>query len=282
MTPRDAHEPLIEVRDLTVAYPLGGDGSYVVALDSIDFDVREGEFVTILGPSGCGKTTLLNVIAGLVKPTLGAVKMRGEAITKPGPDRAVVFQEHALFPWRTVWNNIRYGIEMQGSDRQAERDARIAEVVKLVGLEGFEKAYPRELSGGMQQRVGLARAIVADPRMLLMDEPFGAIDALTREVMRNEIERIILETGKTVVFITHSIDEAILLGDRVVVFSPRPGTIKFEATIDLPRPRYEYDPRAESAFIELREELWDLLVGTSQESSEPDGNDDARAVTTGK
>lgn len=273
---------LIEVRDLTVAYPLGKDGSYIVALDSIDFDVREGEFVTILGPSGCGKTTLLNVIAGLVKPTLGHVKLDGHPITKPGPDRAVVFQEHALFPWRTVWNNIRYGVEMQGSDRQTDRDRRIAEVVQLVGLDGFENAYPRELSGGMQQRVGLARAIVADPRMLLMDEPFGAIDALTREVMRNEIERIILETRKTVVFITHSIDEAILLGDRVVVFSPRPGTIKFEADIDLPRPRYEYDPRAESTFINLREELWELLVGTGSDTSKPLGDNDVQPLTTGK
>jgi NitT/TauT family transport system ATP-binding protein len=267
----DAPGALIQIRDLTVAYPLGKDGSYLVALDDIDLDVREGEFLTILGPSGCGKTTLLNVIAGLVRPTLGSVQLDGTPIDRPGPDRAVVFQQHALFPWRTVWNNVRYGIEMQGSDLQEHRDERIAEVIRLVGLDGFEGAYPRELSGGMQQRVGLARAIVADPKILLMDEPFGAIDALTREVMRNEIERIILETRKTVVFITHSIDEAILLGDRVMVFSPRPGRIKFEAEINLSRPRYEYDPRAERTFIKLREELWELLVGSGSASQDTDG-----------
>lgn len=258
---------MIEVDDLTVAYPVGKEGSYVLAVDSVDLSVEEGEFVTILGPSGCGKTTLLNVLAGLVKPTLGEARLEGKRITQPGPDRAVVFQEHALFPWRTVRTNVGFGVELQGREKKRVGGGRIDEIIELVGLAGFEDAYPRELSGGMQQRVGLARALIADPRILLMDEPFGAVDALTREVMRNEVERIILETGKTVVFITHSIDEAILLGDRVAVFSPRPGHIKFVADIDLPRPRYEYDARAESFYIDLREELWELLVGEGSSSS---------------
>ena len=265
------HRSMIEVEDLSVAYPVGRDGSYVLAVDSVDFSVEEGEFVTILGPSGCGKTTLLNVIAGLVKPTLGEVRLDGNKITRPGPDRAVVFQEHALFPWRTVRANIGFGVELQDKEKQSVAEERIYEVIELVGLTGFENAYPRELSGGMQQRVGLARALIADPRILLMDEPFGAVDALTREVMRNEVERIILETGKTVIFITHSIDEAILLGDRVAVFSPRPGRIKFVADIDLPRPRYDYDARAEQFYIDLREELWELLVGDGPTSSAGSG-----------
>ena len=249
---------LIEVDDLTVEFPLARQRSSVVALESIDLEIREGEFLSVLGPSGCGKTTLLNTLAGLVSPTGGEVRLRGEPVTAPGPDRAVVFQEYALLPWRTVWENVRFGIEMQPRLRRGA-DTRIGEVIELVGLAGFEGAYPRELSGGMQQRVGLARALIAEPVILLMDEPFGAVDAMTREVMRNELERIISETGKTVVFITHSVDEAILLGDRVVVFTSRPGRIKEICPVPLRRPRYEYDARADAEYIRLREHLWALL-----------------------
>lgn len=249
---------LIEVDGLSVEYPLERQQSSVLALSSIDLDIMAGEFLTVLGPSGCGKTTLLNTIAGLVRPTSGEVRLEGAPITGPGPDRSVVFQDYALLPWRTVWENVRFGVEMQ-PDLRDGADDRIREVLELVGLTGFEGAYPRELSGGMQQRVGLARALIAEPVILLMDEPFGAVDAMTREVMRNELDRIISETGKTVVFITHSVDEAILLGDRVVVFTTRPGRINEILPVHLPRPRYEYDARAEHEFVELREHAWDVL-----------------------
>ena len=251
---------MIEIDHVSIEYPLSHAPFSILAVDDVSLSVREGEVVTILGPSGCGKTTLLNAIAGLVHPTAGEVRLDGARIDRPGPDRAVVFQQHALLPWRTVSENVRLSVEMKGSGR-AGTAVDLAPVIDLVGLKGFESAYPRELSGGMQQRVGLARAILADPRILLMDEPFGAVDALTREVMRQEIERILIDTGKTVIFITHSIDEAILLGDRVVVFSPRPGRIEFVGQVELPRPRYSYDARARPEYIELREQLWQLLVG---------------------
>jgi NitT/TauT family transport system ATP-binding protein len=279
----NSRPPIIEVDQLTIAYARARDASSILAVADIDLSVAEGEVVTVLGPSGCGKTTLLNAIAGLVRPTSGEVRLDGRRITKPGPDRAVVFQQHALLPWRTVQDNIRFAIEMQRS-RQVDADERIRQVVELVGLTGFESAYPRELSGGMQQRVGLARALIADPRILLMDEPFGAVDALTREVMRQEIERILIETRKTVVFITHSIDEAILLGDRVIVFSPRPGRISYTASVNLTRPRYAYDARADERYIELRQHLWDLLVGKRPDGSgdlEMIGNRGQRATTEG-
>ncbi|MCC6224625.1 MAG: ABC transporter ATP-binding protein [Thermoleophilia bacterium] len=254
---------IITVEGLNVVFPLSRDGGSVIALESIDLEIRTGEFLAVLGPSGCGKTTLLNTIAGLVAPTSGTVRLAGQPVSKPGPDRAVVFQDYALMPWRTVWDNVRFGVEMQPHLRK-NADGRIADVIDLVGLKGFERAYPRELSGGMQQRVGLARALLAEPTILLMDEPFGAVDAMTREVMRVELERIISETGKTVVFITHSVDEAILLGDRVAVFTSRPGRIKELVPVALSRPRYTYDARATPEFIALRERLWLLLGAEAQ------------------
>jgi NitT/TauT family transport system ATP-binding protein len=261
---RKSGNVIIEVDNLTVAYPLKSEHDYVVALYEVSLDIQDGEFITILGPSGCGKTTLLNTIAGLVAPTMGEVRLDGQPVGKPGPDRAVVFQEYALLPWRTVWNNVRFGLEMQ---KNLKKDAnhRIQEAIDLVDLTGFEKVYPRQLSGGMKQRVGLARALVAEPRILLMDEPFGAVDALTREVMRDELERIILSTGKTVVFITHSVDEAILLGERVVVMTTRPGRIREICSVPLDRPRYEYDARATKEFIEIREHIWGLLSAEAGE-----------------
>lgn len=260
---------IIEADHLSLEYFSAG-GSSTLALNDISLRVEEGEFLTVLGPSGCGKTSLLNIIAGLVSPTSGEVRLDGSRITKPGPDRGVVFQSHALLPWRTVHDNIKFGVEMQPGKRNKQIQ-QIDDIVKLVGLEGFAGAYPRELSGGMQQRVGLARALIADPRILLMDEPFGAVDALTREVMREEIERIILETGKTVIFITHSIDEAILLGDRVAVFTERPGRIRHTEAIDLPRPRYEYEARSHAGYTAVRERLWEMLVG-SRHASRPDAS----------
>ena len=264
---------IIEIDNLTVAYPLGSDDSYVVALHEVSLAIDDGEFITILGPSGCGKTTLLNTIAGLVAPTMGEVRLDGKPVGQPGPDRAVVFQEYGLLPWRTVWNNVRFGLEMQKGLKK-DADQRIQEAIDLVDLTGFEKVYPRQLSGGMKQRVGLARALVAEPRILLMDEPFGAVDALTREVMRDELERIILATGKTVVFITHSVDEAILLGERVVVMTTRPGRIRQIESIPLDRPRYGYDARGTKEFIEIREHIWGLLSVDAEEHARgtPEGD----------
>ena len=261
--PTESEEPmssLIQIENITVAYPQARSSRQLIALWQLSLGIAEGEFVTVVGPSGCGKTTLLNAIAGLVHPVEGAVLVDGQPVTSPGPDRAVVFQDYALFPWRTAWDNIRYGVEEQPHLR-ADATERIAETIRMVGLEGFERAYPRELSGGMRQRVGLARALVAEPKILLLDEPFAAVDAMTREVMQGDLERIVAKTGKTALFITHSIDEAILLGDRVIVATTRPGRIKAIIPIPLRRPRWEYDVKADPEYLALREQVWDLLQG---------------------
>lgn len=254
-----AGTPLISARDVTVRYDVARTGKKLTAIEGVDLDVQEGEFVTVLGPSGCGKTTFMNVIAGLVRPTSGVVLIDGEPVTGPGPDRAVVFQDYALLPWRSVFDNVKFGLEMQKQLRGGDWRDRVQEAIELVGLKGFENSYPRELSGGMQQRVGLARAVVAQPRIMLMDEPLGAVDALTREVMRDEIDKLIAQTGKTVLFITHSIEEAILLGDRIVVFKSHPGAIKEIITTGLERPRSERNVQADPRFIELRDHLWEAL-----------------------
>ena len=253
----------IRVDEVTVAYPQTRSDRRLIALWQVSLDIAPGEFVTVVGPSGCGKTTLLNCIAGLVRPTEGRVFVDDEIVTGPGPDRAVVFQDYALLPWRTVWDNVHFGIE--GRRRKDGADDRIAEALTLVGLSGFEKAYPRELSGGMRQRAGLARALVADPKALLLDEPFAAVDAMTREVMQGDLERIVADSGRTALLITHSIDEAILLGDRVVVATTRPGRIKSVLPVPLRRPRYAYDVKAEPTFIEARERIWELLQGEAAE-----------------
>ena len=248
----------IEIRDLTVAYPQARSSNRLVALWEVNLSVGDGEFITVVGPSGCGKTTLLNAVAGLVPATAGEVLVDGKRVSGPGPERAVVFQEYALLPWRTAWDNIRFGLEMQPKLRDSA-NRRIREAIELVGLNGFERAYPRELSGGMRQRVGLARALVAEPKILLMDEPFAAVDAMTREVMQGELERIVAAAGRTVIFITHSIDEAILLGDRVVVATTRPGRVKEIVRVDLPRPRGDADVKGNPTFIRTREHVWELL-----------------------
>ncbi len=255
----------IQIQDVTVAYPQARSDRRLIALWHVSLDIQEGEFITVVGPSGCGKTTLLNCIAGLVSPVEGQVFVDGELVTGPGPDRAVVFQDYALLPWRTVWDNIRFALEGGAGRGVTDRDQRIGAIIRLVGLEGFERAYPRELSGGMRQRVGLARALVADPRVLLMDEPFAAVDAMTREVMQGELERIVAETGRTALLITHSIDEAVQLGDRVIVATTRPGRIKAILPIDLRRPRWAYDVKAEPAYIEARERIWELLQDEAAE-----------------
>jgi len=247
----------IDIEDLTVEYELADQDSMLIALWQVSLQIDHGEFVVVVGPSGCGKTTLINAIAGLIKPTSGSIKVHGKPVTGPGPDRAMVFQEYALLPWRTVVGNVRFGVEMQ-RDRKTD-EAEIQKAIDLVGLTGFERSYPHQLSGGMRQRVGLARALVAQPLVLLMDEPFAALDAMTREVMQGELEGIIAESKQTVIFITHSIDEAIALADRVVVASARPGRIREIVPIDLPRPRREYDVKSHAGFADLREHLWNLL-----------------------
>ncbi|MFJ3473629.1 ABC transporter ATP-binding protein [Microbacterium maritypicum] len=260
-TARDSADPLISITGLSVSYDVARTGKKLIAIEDVDLDVFEGEFITVLGPSGCGKTTFMNVIAGLVAPSTGAVLVDGKQVDGPGPDRAVVFQDYALLPWRTVFDNVKFGLEMQKGLRTADWRAKVQEAIEMVGLAGFESSYPRELSGGMQQRVGLARAFVAEPRILLMDEPLGAVDALTREVMRDEIEKLIEATGKTVLFITHSIEEAILLGDRIVVFKSHPGAIKEIITTGIPRPRSERSVQHDPRFLELRDHLWEALEG---------------------
>jgi NitT/TauT family transport system ATP-binding protein len=249
--------PAVRARDVTVAYERTREKDTLIALEDFSLDIAEGEFVAVVGPSGCGKSTFLNVVAGLTFPVRGEVSVFGTPVTGPGQDRAVVFQDYALMPWRTVEANVRFGLEMQRRVDSTTAD-RIANAIELVGLEGFEKSYPRELSGGMRQRVGLARALVTEPRLLLMDEPLAAVDAMTREIMQEELARIVAETGQAILFITHSVDEAITLGDRIAVVTSRPGRIKEIIPVDMPRPRSR-DSRHLPAFQELRDRVWALL-----------------------
>jgi NitT/TauT family transport system ATP-binding protein len=229
-----AGREIIAVRHLWRRFGAGPDA--LVALHDIDFTVREGEFTAIVGPSGCGKSTLLKILAGLLPPSEGEAYLAGTPIAGPRRDIGVVFQSPVLFPWRTVLGNALLPGDVQGLDR-AKLKERALGLLNLVGLAGFEHRYPWQLSGGMQQRVALVRALVHDPAMLLMDEPFGALDALTRETMNVELQRIWLERRKTVVFITHSTAEAVFLADRVLVMTPRPGRVQDELKIELPRPR---------------------------------------------
>jgi NitT/TauT family transport system ATP-binding protein len=224
----------IRVRDLSVAFDTRG--SHQTVLDHLNFDIRPGEFFVLVGQSGCGKTTFLRTLQGLQKPSTGKISVSDKTIEGPGPDRGFVFQQDALYPWRTIEANVAFGLELQGKPK-AFAKARSAEMLNLVGLKGVETRFPHELSGGMRQRVNLARAIAIDPEILLMDEPFAALDALTRETMQGELLRISEATKKTVVFITHQIDEAVLLADRVAVMAPSPGRIVEIIDIDVPRPR---------------------------------------------
>ncbi|MFZ5814601.1 MAG: ABC transporter ATP-binding protein [Bacillota bacterium] len=211
-------------------------------LDRVDLEIRKGEFLCLLGPSGCGKSTLFNIIAGLEPPDAGELLVEGEPVTGPGPDRVVVFQDGALFPWLTALGNVEFGLSMRGLPA-AERRERAMEALEMVRLGRFADAYIHELSGGMRQRVAIARAIAMEPKVLLMDEPFAALDAQTRNVMHEELQRIWARTGKTIIFVTHNVAEAVRLGDRVAVLSFRPGSIKREVVISHPRPRKADDPR---------------------------------------
>jgi NitT/TauT family transport system ATP-binding protein len=229
----------------------------VRALHGFDIEVREGEFLSIVGPSGCGKSTFLNVLLGLIKPDSGDITLDGRRISGPGTDRAMVFQEFGLLPWRTVAHNIELGLELKGVAAETRREIS-SRFIQMVGLVGFEGHYPHELSGGMKQRVGLARALATDPDVLLMDEPFAALDAQTRDIMQVELLRIWQEARKTVLFVTHQIDEAIYLSDRVMVMTKRPGRAKKMFPIELPRPR-DYEMRVTPQFNDLKLEIWHAL-----------------------
>jgi NitT/TauT family transport system ATP-binding protein len=245
------------VDGLRLEYPASKTRAGFVALDGIDFVAEDGEFLAIVGPSGCGKSTLLMLIAALMQPTAGSARLNGRELTKPGPDRALVFQDFALLPWRTVLKNVELGLELKGV-AVAERRETARRFVSMVGLSAFENHYPHQLSGGMRQRVGIARALSVDPEVLLMDEPFGALDAQVRQVMGAELLRIWEGARKTILFVTHDIDEAIYLGDRIIVMSATPGRIVREVTVDLPRPR-PLALRNTPAFIVYRQLIWDLL-----------------------
>ena len=225
-----------------------------LALSDINLAVRPGEFLCLLGPSGCGKSTLLNIIAGFDRPSAGEMLVAGRQVTGPGRDRIVVFQEAALFPWLNVRSNVEFGLKLAGVPK-AERRDRAVQYLKLVGLERFEKAFVHELSGGMKQRVQLARSLAVDPEILLMDEPFAALDAQTRDVLQEELQDIWQRTGKTVIFVTHNVREAVLLADRVIVMSPSPGRIKREITIALEHPRSPDSHAVVGLAADIREEL---------------------------
>jgi NitT/TauT family transport system ATP-binding protein len=261
-----SRELAVEARGVSVEYERTRDKTTLVALEDFDLEVREGEFLAIVGPSGCGKSTFLNVVAGLVPPAAGEIEVFGKPVDGPSPDRAVVFQDYALMPWRTVEKNVRFGLEMQGRV-DSDTGAKVARYIKMVGLSGFEKAYPRELSGGMRQRVGLARALVTEPRLLLMDEPFAAVDAMTREIMQEELTKIVATTGQPIIFITHGVDEAVTLADRIAVVTNRPGRIKEIIDVDLPRPRSRAS-RQLPEFQALRDRVWQLLSEEHPERSE--------------
>jgi NitT/TauT family transport system ATP-binding protein len=232
-------------------------GQRFVALRDVSLEVQAGEFISLVGASGCGKTTLLRIIDGLVPPTHGQVLVNGQAVTKPGPDRGFVFQQDALFPWRTVLDNIIFGLEVQGKSKR-EAVQRADALVRLVGLGGFERHYPHELSGGMRQRANLARALTIDPDILLMDEPFAALDAQTREIMQSELLRIWRNNRKTVLFVTHQIDEAVYLADRVVVMTTRPGQIKAVLDVNIPRPR-DLSVKRTPEFLGLVDAIWKMI-----------------------
>ena len=232
--PVETRPQIISVDRLSMVYP--SRSGPVTALDDIRFDIGNGDFVSIVGPSGCGKSTLLRILCGLLSATSGSASLRGEAIAGPSRDVGVVFQAPVLFPWRSVLRNVMLPVDVQRRDRD-DAAARARELLATVGLAGFEDRYPWELSGGMQQRVSIARALINDPAILLMDEPFGALDAMTREQLNEELQRVWLERNKTVLFITHSIPEAVFLSDRVLVMTPRPGRLADDVRVDLPRPR---------------------------------------------
>ena len=250
----------IDIRTLTIAYPAGGRAEPFVAVDRLSLQVERGTFVTIVGPSGCGKSSLLLAVDGLIEPSGGEVRVEGRRITGPGRDRAMVFQDFALLPWRSVLDNVRFGLELQRWS--GDLDARARRFVDLVGLDGFERHLPHQLSGGMRQRVGIARALAVEPDVLLLDEPFGALDAQTRDTMGRELLRIWEARRQTALFVTHSLDEAIFLADRVVVMGRDPGRIIDTFAVDLPRPR-SVEMTDTPRYVEYRRRIREQLAGSA-------------------
>ena len=242
----------LDMRGVAMRYGAGAQA--VTALERIDLAIEEREFVTLVGPSGCGKSTLLYLVGGFLAPTAGSLQLRGRPITGPGPDRGIVFQRYSLFPWLTVRGNIGYGLREKGTPR-AVRDRIVEEYVRLVHLEGFEEHYPRQLSGGMQQRVALAQTLACQPDILLMDEPFGALDAQTRRILQDELRRIWRRDTKTVLFVTHDVEEAVALGTRIVIMAARPGRIKEVLTRDFDVADGD-ELEANPAFASLKLRVW--------------------------
>lgn len=250
-------ETKLSVKEIVIGYHNKESGQMLLTVDRVSLDIKEGEIVTIVGLSGCGKSTFLYAIAGLVPSQAGEILVNGKKVTGPGSDRAMVFQKASLLPWRRIRRNITYGLELNGvSPEEAEKKAR--HYIDLIRLNGFEDHYPNQLSGGMQQRVNLARALACDPAVLLMDEPFAALDAITRELMQLELLTLCEKVGKTVLMVTHQIDEAVLLSDRVIVFSARPATILADIKINIPRPR-DAVTKNSAEFKELESRIWTLI-----------------------
>jgi len=247
----------VELKGISLSYRTN-DGTQLIALEDIHLKVAPGEFLCIVGPSGCGKSTLLHLIAGLHSASAGKVLIDGEAVEGTGTDRILIFQELGLFPWLTVAENVEFGMKMKGVQK-SEREAKTDYYLRLVHLGQFKNSYTHQLSGGMRQRVALARALAAEPDVLLMDEPFAALDAQTRDLLHDELERIWAETGRTIIFVTHNVREAVRLGDRVALFTFRPGRIKREFPVEMPRPRHQEDVavarNAREILVDLREEI---------------------------
>ena len=248
---------MIDVRQCRKVYRADTTREPLVVLDGVDLHVSEGEVVAVLGPSGCGKTTLLRIVAGLASWEGGEVRVGGAPVTGPGRDRAMVFQDFALLPWATVSENIAFGLSLRGASA-AERHDAVHRLVGMIGLRGFEDRYPSQLSGGMQQRVGLARALAVEPRVLLLDEPFGSLDSITRRGLQDDLLALHQETGKTVLLVTHSVDEAARLADRIVLLSPRPARVLDVIDTGLPRPRPAHLER-DARFAALKDDLWERL-----------------------
>ena len=244
----------VKVKIDNVVKKYSGRNGEMVALNGVSLDIHENEFVCVVGPSGCGKSTLLNIIAGLHEPTSGQVLVDGQAVSGPGPDRGVVFQQYALFPWLTVQKNVEFGLKLQGmSQDKAEQEAK--KYIKMVDLEQFAQSYPKELSGGMKQRVAIARAYAINPKVLLMDEPFGALDAQTRTQLQTELLKTWEKEQKTCFFITHDVEEAIILAQRVIIMSARPGRIKEVVEINIPYPRTQ-ETKMSKEFLDLKNHIW--------------------------
>jgi NitT/TauT family transport system ATP-binding protein len=266
----------IAVRGLTHEYMDVRQGEYVCALRDLDLEVREGEFFCVVGPSGCGKTTLLFVIAGLFRPSRGAIAINDRAIEGPGSDRGMVFQDYALLPWKTVIDNVAFGLKIRGVPRK-ERYDTARRFIDMMDLGEFEDRYPHQLSGGMKQRVAVARTLAASPEVMLLDEPFAAVDAQTRMTLQEELTRVVGATRVTAILVTHSVEEAVFLGDRVAVLTPRPGRLKEIVEVQIPRSERRWSQLGGSAtFVDLRERVLTSIRGSGAPNSEVPGTDDTR------